>query len=592
MFRKIKIYLIATIIFILLTVSVFAATENKITYDYTSAGSRAEYIINPNPDSYTENFRYELESASCEGFEFAGWYVDAECKTEITTLDQDLKGDITLYAKWYEMSYGISYVLTTPGVPVSATDVNNPNVHVRLASEEVFLSEPSYIDNNYTFEGWYLDSDYTQKIEIIDEFTCSDLTLYAHWVNTEFSIRYELGDVSSGVYPVSNPNPDTYKFSHEIVLKDAHTDDPSYTFEGWYTDEFFSEKITTIESGTSGDITIYANWTKTEYNISYVLTDDSGIKAERITNPNEPVRTADKDFMLSAPETTDKSYKFIGWFTSPDYEANSKVSKIKAGIAEDVTLYAKWENAVYTISYDYGNIDTRQCNLKNTNPEEYNFGDTIKLAPAEANGYIFNYWCTDVALKNSISSISPETYGDITLYAYFTEKTYSITYITEDKEVTAAQVVNTSPTVRTTSERVYFDDAKTINTDYKFGGWYYDAEFTQRATFIKAYTAENVTVYAKWVRINSYLPVWGDVTLSEELSAADARLILRYAAGLETSFNETQLRIADLNNDSKVNAADARLALRLSASIDKEEELIEKYSLPEIALEDGEVVFK
>lgn len=592
MLKKINAYLIAAIIFILLTVSVFAATENKITYDYTSAGSRIEHIANPNPDYYTEGVPYNLKDAACDGFEFAGWYTDAECKTEVKSIDASTKGNITLYAKWYEMSYDISYVLTTPGVPVSASDVTNPNVHVRLASEEIFLSAPSYIHSNYTFEGWYLDNDYTHKIEIIDKFTCSDLTLYAHWVNAEFSIRYELGDVTSSVYPVNNANPTTYRFNSEIVLIDAYTDDPSYTFEGWYTDTFFTEKITSIPSGTKDDITLYANWIKTEYNIFYVLTDDSGIKADSITNPNASIRTADKDFMLSAPVTTDKSYKFIGWYTSPDYSEYSKVSRIKAGIAEDVTLYAKWADAIYSISYDYGSIDVRQSGLKNENPEEYHFGDTIVLTAPEADGFIFNCWCTDIALRNPVTSISPDTYGDITLYAYFTEKTYSITYITEYKEVTASQVVNTSPTVRTTSERVYFDDAKTINADYKFGGWYYDAEFTQRATFIKAYTAENVTVYAKWVKINSYLPVWGDVTLSEELSAADARLILRFAAGLETSFDEIQMRIADLNNDSKVNAADARLALRLSASIDKEEEIIEKYSLPEIALEDGEVVFK
>lgn len=590
MCRKINIYLTVTIMLFLLTISGFAETGNSVTYDYTSASIRAEYVNNPNPDTYTAE--YELKPASCEGFEFAGWYLDSECKTPVSTLTAGMSGNITLYAKWYETSYEISYVLTTPDVPVSASDVSNPNVHIRLASEEIFLSDPSYVSDVYTFEGWYLDSSFTQKIDIIREYTCRDITLYAHWVNTVFPIRYELGDVETGAYPVINTNPDIYTYNENVTLEDAYTADPSYSFEGWYADDSFTQRITEIPAGTRGRLTLYANWTKTEYKVNYVLADKSGIKAETITNPNVSVRTADIDFNLSSPVTADKNYKFAGWYTSSDLSDDTYISKIRAGITQDVTLYAKWEKAVYEISYDFGNIDTRQCEITNGNPEKYEYGDTIKLSPASADGFIFNNWCTDAALKNPITSIDADDYGDITLYAYFTEKTYSITYFTEDKEVKASQVVNTSPTVRTTSERIYFDDARTINPDYKFGGWYYDEQLTQKATFIKAYTTENVTVYAKWVKINSYLPVWGDVTLSEELSAADARLILRYSAGLESAFNEMQLRIADINNDSKVNAADARLALRLSAGLDKEEELIEKYSLPEIILEDGEVIFK
>lgn len=592
MLKKTTSYLFAVILILTVSLSAFAATNHSITYDYGVANIRNEYIVNSNPDKYTENTVTQLSAPYCDGFEFVGWYLEQDYKTPVTSISEDMARDITLYAKWYEMSYGISYVLTTPGVPVSSSEVSNPNVHIRLASEEIFLSEPSYVSDIYSFEGWYLDSGYTQKIDIINAYTCSDLTLYAHWVNSEFNIQYDMGAVASGVYPINNPNPDKYTFNTELILLDASTTDPSYSFEGWYADEFFSEKLSAIESGTHGDITLYANWTKKEYNVNYVLADNSGISSDSITNTNASVRTADVDFVLSAPETSDKSYIFAGWYTSADMSDSSKVTKIKAGIAQDVTLYAKWEKAVYNITYDFGNINTYQCTVTNNNPSEYDFGNAIPLENPEAAGFIFNGWCTDEALKNRITEISAEMYGDITLYADFTEKTYTIKYVVEDKGVTASQVVNTSKTVRTTSERVYFDDAKTINADYKFGGWYYDAEFTQEATFIKAYTAENVTVYAKWVKITSYLPVWGDATLSDELSAADARLILRYAAGLESAFTDVQFRLSDVNNDSSVNAADARLVLRLSAGLEKTEELKEKYSLGEIALVDGEVVFK
>lgn len=589
--KRIKMLLLIAVILISTAISVYASSESKITYDYGAADIRREYIENENPDTYSQGTAVSLNEPSCDGFEFDGWYLDSDYSISVSEISADSTGDITLYAKWYEMSYSISYVLTSPGVPVSSSQTENLNVTTHRASEEVYLYEPSCTLTEYTFDGWYTDESYTQKIEIISAYTCEDLTLYAHWVNSEFTVFYELGSVSASVYPVINSNPSTYTYGEAYTLTDVETDDPAYTFEGWYKDEFFSEPISEISDTLSGDITLYANWIKTEYKIDYVLADDSGIKASDIENMNDTVRTADVDFVLSDPETNDKSYTFAGWYTSPNLSSSSKVTKINAGMSENITLYAKWEKAVYRVSYDYGIVNELLSDIDNQNPDSYEYGSSITLNQVTASGFIFNGWCTDKELKNTISEITPDMYGDITLYADFTEKTYTINYIVEDKEVEASQIVNTNQTVRTTSERVYLEDLQSINTDFIFGGWYYDAEFTEKVDYIKAYTAKNVTVYAKWIKNTSYVPVWGDATLSAQLTAADARIILRYSAGLETSFTDVQIRLSDVNNDSVVTASDARLVLRLSAKLEDIDDLIKEYNLPEISLKDGEVVF-
>ena len=56
----------------------------------------------------------------------------------------------------------------------------------------------------------------------------------------------------------------------------------------------------------------------------------------------------------------------------------------------------------------------------------------------------------------------------------------------------------------------------------------------------------------------------GDVNGNGRLQAADARLVLRYSARLETLSNAILSR-ADVNYDEKVNAADARLLLKASS---------------------------
>lgn len=60
----------------------------------------------------------------------------------------------------------------------------------------------------------------------------------------------------------------------------------------------------------------------------------------------------------------------------------------------------------------------------------------------------------------------------------------------------------------------------------------------------------------------------GDVNADGDVTAVDARLILRFSAGLG-SFTDAEKEIADINRDGKANAVDARLALRISARLEK-----------------------
>ncbi|MCL2513386.1 MAG: bacterial Ig-like domain-containing protein [Oscillospiraceae bacterium] len=59
----------------------------------------------------------------------------------------------------------------------------------------------------------------------------------------------------------------------------------------------------------------------------------------------------------------------------------------------------------------------------------------------------------------------------------------------------------------------------------------------------------------------------GDVNLDGEIDAADARLVLRWAAKLE-ALDDIQLSVADVNMDGDANAADARLILRHVAKLE------------------------
>ena len=68
-----------------------------------------------------------------------------------------------------------------------------------------------------------------------------------------FSITYELNGGTN------NPgNPAKYNVEDEITLLDPTRE--GYTFDGWYKDSAFTEKITGWTAGTTGDVVLHAKW--------------------------------------------------------------------------------------------------------------------------------------------------------------------------------------------------------------------------------------------------------------------------------------------------------------------------------------------
>ena len=58
----------------------------------------------------------------------------------------------------------------------------------------------------------------------------------------------------------------------------------------------------------------------------------------------------------------------------------------------------------------------------------------------------------------------------------------------------------------------------------------------------------------------------GDINLDGRVTSADARLVLRYSARLDTT-NVNVKKYGDINADGKITSADARIVLRISAKL-------------------------
>ena len=201
-----------------------------------------------NPSSFTNKDNITLKNASKDGYEFKGWYKEASFTAKVEKLDSNIKGDITLYAKFEEIiipyDYEIIYHLDD-----GENNIANPSGF--MDGDTITLLD-AYKDG-YEFKGWYLDSGFNNKIDVIT--IGMDYELYARFEMIYYSIDYV------NIDGLINPNPLQYtKFDDDITLVDVTK--PNNTFKGWYTTSTFDEesKIEVIETSTLTNYVIYAKF--------------------------------------------------------------------------------------------------------------------------------------------------------------------------------------------------------------------------------------------------------------------------------------------------------------------------------------------
>jgi uncharacterized repeat protein (TIGR02543 family) len=108
--------------------------------------------------------------------------------------------------------------------------------------------------SGYEFAGWYTDdTTFLNLFNFANEVT-ENITLYAKW-NEIYDIIYNL---DGGTNNVSNPA--TYTVATDTITL-AEPTQSGFVFAGWYQESDFSgTEVTEITIGTTGDITLYANW--------------------------------------------------------------------------------------------------------------------------------------------------------------------------------------------------------------------------------------------------------------------------------------------------------------------------------------------
>nr|MCR5778102.1 InlB B-repeat-containing protein [Lachnospiraceae bacterium] len=142
------------------------------------------------------------------GYRLDGWYKDKEFNQVFDFVNDTLIKNVTLYAKWTQMSDVVVTFWWCDGTEDTAGTVSTNSV--TYGTKVAKPADP--VRTGYNFKGWYADEEYKEEFDFDQEIT-SEVSVYAKW---EMNSTPTPTPSSDDVKPT--PTPDT-----------PSTDDPTPT---------------------------------------------------------------------------------------------------------------------------------------------------------------------------------------------------------------------------------------------------------------------------------------------------------------------------------------------------------------------------
>ncbi len=362
-------------------------TSFTVMFD-SQGGSTVESLI-----AALGSFIPQPVSPSRTGYGFDGWYCEKECLTAWDFANGTVSADITLYARWIEGAYTVSYILNG-----GTNDVSNPSNYTVL-TDDITLKNPSR--NGYAFTGWFDNAAFSgSEVTGISKGSSGDKVLYAKWTIVVYTISYTLNDGSNDA-----SNPVTYTVETPLITF-ADPSRSGYVFMGWFDNASFSgNAVITITAGSTGNRALYARWL-TEYTINYTL--NGGIN-----DPLNPAYYTDDNTGITLMNPARAGYTFDGWYGNSGF-SGGKITSIPAGSTGNKNLFAKWVLIVYTITY---NLDGGTNAAGNPASYTVESPEIVLSSPTKAGYSFFNWYDNPSFTGAAVTSIPAGSTGNKEVFA-------------------------------------------------------------------------------------------------------------------------------------------------------------------------------
>jgi len=418
-----------------------------------------------------------------EGYTLTGWSAK---DAPLDLASYKLSSDITLSAIWTPNSYTISFPEETGLASVGVEFDSTPTLPVATKT-------------HYRFLGW-ADEEGTAVTDkdglMLEAYTkTANTELFPLFEITEYSLSYE------NLEGAENANPGGYDVEEDKITLSPLVRE-WYTFTGWYLDEALTSSVSEIDTAKGGDLTLYAGWELTSFNV-YYLADGASVGTRSFTkeqtswlipdvpakqgytasweshtiaprdiyinavyvpriynvtytnifdgqNPNPLTYTVETGISLEEP--TLRGYTFLGW-----YRNGTVCESVPVGTTGNITLRAEWEITRFSILYR----NTMGASTSGFAKEYTIESPVIAIPNVSVEHYVFDGWFDESGKR--VTSIAPGSAGDLILTAHFTPVAYTIKY----NDIFGGQ--NDNPATYTVEDSITLKAP--TRKGYRFTGW-------------------------------------------------------------------------------------------------------------------------
>ena len=309
----------------------------KITFNANGgSGTMADQKVD-----YNESKQLSGNVFVRNGYTFTGWNTQSngsgttyKDKATVKNLSETNGDIITLYAKWQKNTYTISYTLNGGSISGQKTSYD-------VTTEAFTLPTPT--KTGYTFTGWTGTglSGATKSVTVTKRST-GNRSYTANWSANEYIVSYNENGGSGSM------SQDTATYGESYTAKANNFFRPGYTFAGWNESADGKGSDWTSWIGKpwtwtyTRSITLYAQWIKNTYSISYNLNGGT------ISGQKTSYDVTTEAFTLPTPIRN--GYTFTGW-VGTGLSSKTKSVTVEKGSTGNRSYTANWSANVLTINY-------------------------------------------------------------------------------------------------------------------------------------------------------------------------------------------------------------------------------------------------
>lgn len=293
--------------------------------------NNVEQATHDNPAVYERGSVLTLGDASRTGYEFAGWYADADCQKPFAGITAETRGDVFVYAKWAPQTFAM--VLDPNGGAFADGEEHTlTGVYDAPISVKELPAEP--VKEGLDFVGWFLEAEcihpwiFEGSVGTPTIVDGSVLKLYAKYTDLRVNVTFEFNDGVSEATVVAYEKGQT-------AIRPEDPEREGYRFGGWLAG---GEPYDFVAELTES-LTLTAVWHKI-----CALTYE-GLEGGTHVNPATYVETVG----LTLADAERVGYRFDGWFDNAD-RSGEPIAALDGSATGDRTLYAKWTVKEYGLT--------------------------------------------------------------------------------------------------------------------------------------------------------------------------------------------------------------------------------------------------